>query len=655
MRVSIKTKILALFLTIMLVVSFYLIIAIQSRSKDAVENAVLNTAETTLGVSVKYTEEKLQMYLEVLKEMAADDIFTGKVVDAQKAEELLSECAQRNGYDRVNYTDAKGINAAGKDFSQREYFVRCKESNKPVVSELYESTTVVGQRSILFAVPITKDDGSFGGIVYTAAEAGLLSDAISDIKIGEGSSAFIIDSKGTVIASQEKGLVESECNFINGNNTSKYFNTEQMAEVSQQMVKGESGSKIEEMSGGESYFTIYGPLIEDNGWSICICGTMTEFMKEYNTKMNQTILILIVELAVVSAVIIFLVGRLTKPIEKSIDRMKKLSEGDLHSPMPDINTSDETKVLADSISNTLSTLNSMVGQISYTLNEMSDGNFRLEINSDFKGDMAPIKESLGRILYELRSLLGDINGAAVQVLGGAENVAQMAEALAQTVAEQSSIMERINENIREVSQSAGENSENAQTAEKMVKDTINAVKESNADMEELVRAMHDMEKSSHAVEQINKSVSDIAFQINILALNASVEAARAGSAGKGFAVVADEVKSLAEKTADFAENASEMIEKTVASIANGMEIAARTSEAMNLVVSHTDSVNDKVVDIAAMSKEQMKNLESVMKNMKELADGFATTAASSQESSATAEELQSQAMLLENQVSRFKV
>ncbi len=61
------------------------------------------------------------------------------------------------------------------------------------------------------------------------------------------------------------------------------------------------------------------------------------------------------------------------------------------------------------------------------------------------------------------------------------------------------------------------------------------------------------------VVKISSEITNIAKQTNMLSLNAMIEAQRAGELGKGFAVVAGEVKELAANTAESAKNIDELM------------------------------------------------------------------------------------------------
>ena len=141
-------------------------------------------------------------------------------------------------------------------------------------------------------------------------------------------------------------------------------------------------------------------------------------------------------------------------------------------------------------------------------------------------------------------------------------------------------------------------------------------------MTALSGAMDNISSNAQEITKIAKAIEDIAFQTNILAINASVEAARAGSAGKGFAVVADEVKQLASKSAEAAQNATDMVTSTRAIIQKGVELTADTASSLQAI----SSVSDQISAISDQLVIAVKGQESALAIMEERIDAISAIA-----------------------------
>jgi methyl-accepting chemotaxis protein len=180
------------------------------------------------------------------------------------------------------------------------------------------------------------------------------------------------------------------------------------------------------------------------------------------------------------------------------------------------------------------------------------------------------------------------------------------------------------------------------------------VDDSNKALSEMVISMESIQESSNKVARIIKTIEEIAFQTNILALNAAVEAARAGAAGMGFAVVADEVRTLAQRSAQAAQDTASLIEASIASTSQGQSRVTRVVASVSAITSSVDKVKGLVDEVSSSTKEQAEGIDQVAEAVSRIEKVTQQTAATAEESAAASEELNAQAETAMAEVERVE-
>ena len=224
----------------------------------------------------------------------------------------------------------------------------------------------------------------------------------------------------------------------------------------------------------------------------------------------------------------------------------------------------------------------------------------------------------------------------------AAQVAEASHSMADGASQQAAALEETSSSLHEMASMTSRSSENAQNAKMLANDARLTADAGAADMEQMKAAMHAIQSSSAEISKIIKTIDEIAFQTNILALNAAVEAARAGEAGLGFAVVADEVRSLAQRAAAAAHETAGKIADSTEKSAQGARLSERMAGNLSAIVERIRKLDERIGEIAEASREQSEGINQInaaVTGMDKITQG---NAAHSEESAASASEMQNQ-------------
>lgn len=343
-----------------------------------------------------------------------------------------------------------------------------------------------------------------------------------------------------------------------------------------------------------------------------------------------------------------------EPIKEASSVLQEMANGNLKVSMDGDYKGDHADI-KNALNETINSLSSYISEISEVLNQMSNSNLKLSINNEYKGDFAQMKDALNLIIQSFNDVFTEINNAADQVSAGSNQVSDGSQALSQGTTEQASSIEELTSSITEVAAQTKQNAVNASQANELALNAKEGAVLGNTHMKDLLKSMDEINESSSNISKIIKVIDDIAFQTNMLALNAAVEAARAGQHGKGFAVVAEEVRNLAARSAKAAKETADLVEGSIKKAEHGTKIANNTAESLNVIVVGVSKAATLVGEIAAASNEQATAIYQINKGIEQVSDVVQTNSATAEQSAAASEELSSQASMLKNMVGKFKL
>lgn len=344
------------------------------------------------------------------------------------------------------------------------------------------------------------------------------------------------------------------------------------------------------------------------------------------------------------AAIVFVVLRVTKPLQKLTDAMGSVASGKLSADIPSQARADEIGDMArtlvvfrDGLAETERLRSQQAEREAEQAKRMEAE--RHQIADRFMSTMGALAQSFVKSSGEVAEAARNLSATAEETSRQAQSVAQAAEEASTNVQTVAASTEEMAASVREINGQVGHSTSIAGMAA-----------DEAASTEANIRSL------SEAAEKIGDVVNlirDIAGQTNLLALNATIEAARAGEAGKGFAVVASEVKQLAAQTAKATDEIAQKIGEIQSATGDTVQSISRIVGTIGSIREVTSSIAGAVTQQGAATDEISSNTHRAAQGANQVTENIAGVGHAAEMTGAAATQLMGLSGSLSTQADRL--
>lgn len=519
--------------------------------------------------------------------------------DAQK-QQILDERKKRIEFVWIAAYDSSGGKLYGDELApasiaEREFYEYLTATANMTIGEPeYENDTW----QLLVGTPLLDEQGKFYAYLVGSYKYDMLNDVLSNINIGSGGLAYIVDSEGNIIANKEVGEMGTQENLYD------LYGSRRNTRIFDSMLDYQTDA-VSIFLKWKQYYVAYSPVAGTN-WSLMIAAPGLDFLGFLFAAVIISVILIVVLQICTRKLIVNIADNISGSLSLATDRLTLLSAGNLKDEVIFTDNNQEAEVLTTALSRTVANLAEYIEEITAYLGLLSAGDYSGDVADHFDGDFIAIKDALSAITVSLNETMHRINQASLAVSDNSSVTSKYARKLYDGSLEQTAALKRLNERIDVITNKVDEIDENATRVKRSADVAGQRVEEGRRQMDDMLSTMNSIHADMQEIITISQLIEDISSQTGLLSLNASIEAARAGEAGRGFAIVAQQIGTLAEQTADALNKTSEIIGKASLSIEQGMNTARHTAESFQNVKTATADfaeISDTMTHITVEQKE----------------------------------------------------
>ncbi|MFB9328168.1 methyl-accepting chemotaxis protein [Paenibacillus aurantiacus] len=580
----------------------------KSQLTDSINKQEIQLAESNAAATDRWLNTKIGALQQVLKSVpnfGAMD-FAGKYNTLQNVAKTDPEVAL------AILTDANGLIPAADgtvtNVSDREYFKKAKETNKPAVSDLL---TIKGtdEMGVSVAVPYFNTSNQFQGVLITVVSVETLKKQFEQIKVEETGFGLLLSETGVNMYHPSEDVI---------NKTYKEtLKNDSAIRVFDQILTEQRGVTTYLGNEGENKIAAFS-TVSATGWKVMVTVPESEAYHDLRASISNTFLLIVITTLVVAGISIFAAGFISNPIRRLSGHVNVMADADFTHTLPDklLKRTDEIGHLAQSLDKMSGSVREVLGQVVDETTSVKDNITRSSAN-----------------MSALASQVEEVSATTEQMSAGMEETAAMAQQMNATSTQIKDAVTTIAVKAQDGSSLADEISDRAEHLKESAVASRNTAQHIHGEIQADSIEANEQAKAVEQIHVLTDSILEITAQTNLLALNAAIEAARAGEAGKGFAVVADEIRKLAEnsaKTAGEIQHVASQVMSSVNALTKSSEKALAFIDTTvirdyNAMVANgeqyykdAESIQFLVTDFSATAEQLLASIQNVAQSIQEV-------------------------------------
>lgn len=609
MRLSLKTKIILLFivamiLTVALFATYFYRSTreLMSESEHNLEEIVTNSIAQEIQDNLDYTEANVRTIVEnpKVQELFANRDRTGLYEYLRPTYASMKEQFPQAHFHLPDSTSFLRLNKPekfGDSLKDFRFTVNEANSSKTTVKGIEAGVSGFGFRVVM---PVFYQGQHIGSFEFGKEIEHSFIETLKQSYHGDFT-LYQIDDKG--------------CNFVSST-------------LSDKEIEFPYPDRLQELQNGDSFFVTsddenynyyFLPLKSYDGKTLGVLqftDDRTELVARENKVFGDLLKVVVVMLVVLPLLALIFLTLAFRPLHKLVRDAEVIAKGDFTQSFA-TKRKDEIGMLSMSLDNISTGLKDMFHVIGDMSSEVANTSAEISASS----------RELTSFNQEVHKNVLDVSEIASEQQSSVDDAKANVRFMADRIFELNESVKRINQSMDSVISSTGEGTEASARIEEKIMDLKETSEKTNVDIKKLG-------EGSVKIEEIINTIRGIAEETNMLALNASIEAARAGDAGRGLSVVASEVSKLAEQSKtsansidtlirDIRQNINSVVSSTMENnekLEDGVSVVQQSKATFDVINTEVRAIVGQVTDITDLVGRIYEKIETLLNGFHEIVE-----------------------------------